>query len=184
MGLKSPRAIALSLGLCLALAAPAWGAGMESIQGYVDSHGPGERDHGYPLMRCAALYLASLRSADVPEDKAANVMATAQKMIAIAANFHLQPGQDPAAVANGVMDKVEGMVADYGSLDDAPLVKQDFKYCRNFGEPFARNYQMARPEGEEAPVERTVQPSPPPAAPREQAPQIAPGDMPGAPLPD
>jgi hypothetical protein len=43
---------------------------------------------------------------------------------------------------------------------------------------------MARPEGEEAPVERTIQPSAPPAAPREQTPPIAPGDMPGAPLPD
>ena len=97
---------------------------------------------------------------------------------------------DVTATVNGLMDEVERMMADYGSgggglFGGNELVKQDFKYCRNFAEPFARNYQMARPEGEETPVERAVPPSPPPPPPpRNDQPAVRPGDVPGAPVPN
>ncbi len=142
-----PLVIAAAL---MCLAAPA--AALAPIQNHLNSGRAGERDHAYPLMRCGALYMASLKSAgdDVEPGKAEQVMATAMKMIAIASSFRLKPGDDPERVANGVMDEVESMIGDYAAeggraFASASLVKQDFKYCRNFAEPFARNYDMNPP---------------------------------------
>ncbi len=181
------RPLPVLLGLLLLAAGPAWGA-MAPIRDYVNGGRAGERDHSYPLMRCGALYMASLKAAqgDVSEDKAANVMQTAMKMIAIATSFRMKPGDDAAATANAIMDEVERMIADYGAegsgFGTTSLVKQDFKYCRNFAEPFARNYSMDPPP--EGSVPRPV-PRETPDPPRQHAdePAMRPGDMPGAPLP-
>ena len=137
--------------LCLA-AGPA-AAGMAPIQDYVDSAKAGQRDHGYPLVRCGALYMASLKVAgdSLAPEKADQVMSTAMKMVAIATTFRLKPGDDAGKAANAVMDEVEGFIAAYeadggASFNSGALVKKDFKYCRNFAEPFARNYNMDPPK--------------------------------------
>jgi hypothetical protein len=175
------RPLPLLIGLLLLAAGPAW-AGMAPIRDYVNGGRAGERDHSYPLMRCGALYMASLKAAegDVDAEKAEKVMQTAMKMIAIASSFRMKPGDDPTATTNAIMDDVERMVAEYGadggSFGSTSLVKQDFKYCRNFAEPFARNYNMDPP-----PVPRET-PLPPPVEHADE-PAIRPGDMPGAPLP-
>ncbi|MEN3975258.1 hypothetical protein [Emcibacter sp. SYSU 3D8] len=175
------------LGVLLLAAGPA--QALAPIRDYLSTGEAGERDHAYPLMRCGALYMSSLKvaGAGVTPDKAENVMQTAMKMIAIATSFRMTPGDDPTATANGVMDEVERMVEEYGAESAATgrgsLVKQDFKYCRNFAEPFARNYDMDPPQAvrQPRPVPRET-PAPQPQ-PRRQEPEIRPGDVPGAPLP-
>lgn len=180
---KPNRALPLILGLLMLAAGPA--QAMAPIRDHLDTGRAGERDHAYPLMRCGALYMSSLKASDdVPPEKAENIMRTAMKMIAIATSFRMKQGDDAAATANGVMDEVERMVAAYGAESAAAsktsLLAQDFKYCRNFAEPFARNYNMDPPQGAPRPVPREtplLEPQPP------DEPEIRPGDVPGAPLP-
>lgn len=178
------RTLPIILGLLLA-AGPA--QAMAPIRDHLNTGRAGERDHAYPLMRCGALYMSSLKAqeADVPPEKAGHILQTAMKMIAIATSFRMTPGDDAAATANGVMDEVERMVAAYAGESAAAsktsLLAQDFKYCRNFAEPFARNYNMDPPQGAPRPVPReTPLPDPPPPS---DEPEIRPGDVPGAPLP-
>lgn len=186
MPLPNPnRALPLILGLLLLAAGPAWA--MAPIQDYLETGRAGERDHAYPLMRCGALYMSSLKvaGADVTPEKAENVMQTAMKMIAIGTSFRMKAGDDPTATANGVMDEVERMVAEYDvqspTSGKGSLVNQDFKYCRNFAEPFARNYNMDPPQGAPRPVPRET--PLPEALPPQDEPALRPGDVPGAPLP-
>ena len=169
----------------LAAAEPA--QAMEPIGDHLNSGSAGERDHAYPLMRCGALYMSSLREsgAAVAPEKAETVMQVAMKMIAIATSFRMQPGDDPTSTANTVMDEVERMVDAYGAeraaVSKTSLLAVDFKYCRNFAEPFARNYNMDPPAGSvPRPVPReTPLPENSPA----DEPEMRPGDMPGASLP-
>ncbi|MBI1181859.1 MAG: hypothetical protein GC201_15035 [Alphaproteobacteria bacterium] len=142
------------LAAALALAASAaWAGSLEPLQDYVDSRGHGEMDHSYPLVRCGALYMTSLKAAgtDLTPEKAEQVQATAMKMAAIAAKFRMQPGDDPTAVANGVMDDLEGLMAQYAERGGGQgfggdsLVKKDFKYCRTVTEPFVQAYDMNPP---------------------------------------
>jgi hypothetical protein len=166
MPLPNPnRALPLILGLLLFAAGPAWA--MAPIQDYLETGRAGERDHAYPLMRCGALYMSSLKvaGADVTPEKAENVMQTAMKMIAIGTSFRM---------------KVAEYDAQSPTSGKGSLVNQDFKYCRNFAEPFARNYNMDPPQGAPRPVPReTPLPKPPPQG----EPAVRPGDVPGAPLP-
>jgi hypothetical protein len=172
----------LVLGL---LAGPA--LAMAPIRDHLNTGRAGERDHAYPLMRCGALYMSSLQAQGdaLAFEKADNIRGTAMKMIAIATSFRMQRGDDPTATTNGVMDEVERMVTAYAAENAAAsktsLLAQDFKYCRNFAEPFARNYNMEPPEGSvPRPVPReTPLPEPAPA----EEPALRPGDMPGAPMP-
>lgn len=181
----SPHRLLPILLALLAAAAPAHA--LAPIRDYLDTGRAGERDHAYPLMRCGALYMSSLKAqgAEVAAEKAENVMQTAMKMVAIATSFRMQPGDDPTITANAVMDEVEKMVSAYGAehtaVSKTSLLAQDFKYCRNFAEPFARNYDMNPPAGSlPRPVPReTPLPEPAPA----DEPVIRPGDVPGAPLP-
>ncbi len=149
---NAPCRTALLLAMLCLAAGPAY-AGLAPIQDYVDSAKAGQRDHAYPLVRCGALYMASLKVAGdgLAPEKADQVMSTAMKMVAIATTFRLKPGDDAGKTANLVMDEVEGMIAAYeaeggGSFNSGALVKKDFKYCRNFAEPFARNYNMDPPK--------------------------------------
>ncbi len=173
--------------LVLGLAVFGQALAMAPIRDFLDSGRAGERDHAYPLMRCGALYMSSLQAPgdDVAPEKAENIRGTAMKMIAIATSFRMKQGDDPTATANSVMDEVERMVASYAAENAAAsktsLLAQDFKYCRNFAEPFARNYNMEPPEGSvPRPVPRET-PLPEPAPLEEPA--MRPGDIPGAPLP-
>jgi hypothetical protein len=136
--------------------APALAAGLEPIQDYVNARDYGERDHSYPLLRCGALYLASLKlTGDTLEpERAGQIAETATKMVAVATHFRVHPGVDPEAEANRTMDQVEVLVADYmgratGGRGKAfgadSLVKKDFKYCRTVTEPFVRNYDFNPP---------------------------------------
>lgn len=182
---KPNRALPLFLGLLILAAGPA--QAMAPIQDYLNTGRAGERDHAYPLMRCGALYMSSLKlaGAEVTPEKAGNVMQTAMKMIAIATSFRMKTGDDATATANGVMDEVERMVGAYDAqgpgAGKGSLVNQDFKYCRNFAEPFARNYNMDPPQGAPRPVPRET-PLPEPQPPSDEH-HARPGDVPGAPLP-
>ena len=179
------RALPIILGMLML--APEHARAMAPIRDHLNTGDAGQRDHAYPLMRCGALYMSSLRAQveGVAPEKAENIRGTAMKMIAIATSFRMRPGDDPTATANGVMDEVERMVAAYAGESAASsktsLLAQDFKYCRNFAEPFARNYNMDPPQGAPRPVPReTPLPEPPPPT---DEPEIRPGDVPGAPLP-
>ncbi len=182
---KPHRALTLILGMLML--APVHAQAMSPIRDHLNTGRAGERDHAYPLMRCGALYLSSLKAsdADLPPEKAEHILQTAMKMVAIATSFRMKQGDDATATANGVMDEVERMVAAYAGESAASsktsLLAQDFKYCRNFAEPFARNYSMDPPQGAPRPVPRET-PHPEPLPPPDE-PAIRPGDVPGAPLP-
>jgi hypothetical protein len=177
---------ALPLVLLLLAAGPAFA--MAPIRDQLNTGRAGERDHAFPLMRCGALYMSSLQASGsgTPPEKADHIRQTAMKMIAIATSFRMKPGDDAAATANGVMDEVERMVSEYAAesagTSKRSLLAQDFKYCRNFAEPFARNYNMDPPQGSlPRPVPRETPLT-------EQVPggdehQVRPADLPGAPLP-
>jgi hypothetical protein len=136
------------------LGGTAMAADLNPIQDYVDARGYGQMDHSYPLVRCGALYMTSLKVAGegLEPEKAVMVQETAMKMAAIASKFRMRDGDDPTQVANGVMDDLEGLIGDYearatgrrGFSGDS-LVKKDFKYCRTVSEPFVRAYDMDPP---------------------------------------
>jgi hypothetical protein len=177
-----------ALPLVLLLLAAGSAFAMAPIRDHLDTGRAGERDHAFPLMRCGALYMSSLQASgpDAPPDKAEHIWETAMKMVAIATSFRMKPGDDPAATANGVMDEVERMVSQYAAesagASKTSLLAQDFKYCRNFAEPFARNYNMDPPQGSlPRPVPRETPLSEP--APGGEDHQTRPGDVPGAALP-
>ena len=57
------------MGLLMLAAGPA--QAMAPIRDHLDTGRAGERDHAYPLMRCGALYMSSLKASDdVPPEKA------------------------------------------------------------------------------------------------------------------
>jgi hypothetical protein len=177
-----------TLPLALLLFAAGSAFAMAPIRDHLNTGRAGERDHAFPLMRCGALYMSSLQASgpDAPVEKAEHIRQTAMKMIAIATSFRMKPGDDAAATANGVMDEVERMVSAYAAesagASKTSLLAQDFKYCRNFAEPFARNYNMDPPAGSvPRPMPRETPLAEP--APGGEEHQVRPGDVPGAPLP-
>jgi hypothetical protein len=149
------RPAAALLAALAALAGPAAAETLRPIQEYVDARGWGRMDHAYPLVRCGALYMTSVQvaGADLPAERAEQILATAQKMLAIASSFRLAPGDDPERTANGVMDEAERLMTDYQARGGGrafggdALVKKDFRYCRTVSEPFVRGYRFEPPPG-------------------------------------